>query len=76
VPAAAGERVLPQHVFCVLRISSGDLLHLLLLLLQTFWDHEWNRHGTCAAPVLGDQHRFFGTVLSLHHKLNIQVSFF
>lgn len=44
-----------------------------LLPVQTFWDHEWNRHGTCAAPVTGGQHRFFGTVLGLHHKLNIQV---
>lgn len=41
--------------------------------VQTFWDHEWNRHGTCAAPVTGGQHRYFQAVLALHHKLNLQV---
>lgn len=41
---------------------------------EVFWDHEWNRHGTCAAPVTGDQHRFFKTVLGLHHRFNIQAA--
>jgi hypothetical protein len=40
---------------------------------ETFWNHEWTRHGTCAEGVLGHQHAFFKTVLSLHNKLNIQV---
>lgn len=40
---------------------------------ETFWNHEWTRHGTCAEGVVGHQHAFFKTVLKLHDKLNIQV---
>lgn len=40
---------------------------------ETFWNHEWTRHGTCAEGVVGQQHAFFKAVLSLHNKLNIQV---
>jgi ribonuclease I len=39
---------------------------------KAFWEHEWSRHGTCAA--LGGQHAFFAAVLRLHRALNIQVS--
>jgi ribonuclease T2 len=40
---------------------------------ETFWGHEWTRHGTCAEGIVGRQHAFFQTVLRLHNKLNIQV---
>jgi hypothetical protein len=40
---------------------------------ETFWNHEWTRHGTCAEGIVGHQHAFFQTVLRLHNKLNIQV---
>ncbi|WIA09049.1 hypothetical protein OEZ85_008463 [Tetradesmus obliquus] len=42
---------------------------------ETFWNHEWTRHGTCAEGVVGQQHAFFKAVLSLHNKLNIQEAF-
>ncbi len=41
---------------------------------ETFWNHEWTRHGTCAEKVVrGHQHQYFATVLHLHQQLNIQV---
>jgi hypothetical protein len=46
--------------------SSGD---------EQFWDHEWERHGTCAATVIrGGQHAFFQTVLRLYNTINVLVS--
>lgn len=44
--------------------SSGD---------EQFWEHEWSRHGTCAAAVLGSERAFFKAVLRLHSRLNVQV---
>lgn len=40
---------------------------------ETFWSHEWTRHGTCAEGIVGHQHDFFQTVLRLHNKLDVQV---
>eukprot|EP00882_Tetradesmus_deserticola_P005671 GHRQ01005971.1.p1 GENE.GHRQ01005971.1~~GHRQ01005971.1.p1 ORF type:complete len:293 (+),score=53.38 GHRQ01005971.1:302-1180(+) len=42
---------------------------------MVFWNHEWTRHGTCAEAIVGHQHAFFQTVLSLHSKLDIQEAF-
>jgi len=36
-----------------------------------FWDHEWDKHGTCAAPLLGNRTEFFQTVVNLHDQLNL-----
>ncbi|GAB4814802.1 hypothetical protein N2152v2_001848 [Parachlorella kessleri] len=30
-----------------------------------FWEHEWDKSGTCAEPVLGDRPNFFRTALEL-----------
>ena len=38
---------------------------------STFWDHEWSRHGTCAAPLLGNRTEFFKTVVQLHDKYDL-----
>ncbi|KAF8072919.1 hypothetical protein HT031_000579 [Scenedesmus sp. PABB004] len=39
---------------------------------ESFWNHEWTRHGTCAERVVGGQHAFFDAVLRLHRRLNLQ----
>ncbi|KAH7621951.1 hypothetical protein Ndes2526B_g02772 [Nannochloris sp. 'desiccata'] len=36
-----------------------------------FWDHEWDKHGTCAAPLLGNRTEFFQTVVNLHDQFNL-----
>lgn len=42
---------------------------------EDFWNHEWTRHGTCAATVLGGhQHAFFADALALHWRLNVQAA--
>lgn len=38
---------------------------------SSFWDHEWSRHGTCAAPLLGNRTEFFKTVVQLHDKYDL-----
>lgn len=38
---------------------------------QNFWDHEWDKHGTCAEPLLGNRSEFFKTVLNLHDQFNV-----
>jgi len=40
-----------------------------------FWKHEWEKHGTCAYPVLQDEHQYFRTVLDLHQRLDLQAAF-
>lgn len=35
-----------------------------------FWEHEWEKHGTCSESVL-DQHQYFQTAIDLKNKLNI-----
>ncbi|KFM24260.1 Ribonuclease DdI [Auxenochlorella protothecoides] len=39
-----------------------------------FWEHEWAKHGTCAAPLLGNRTAFVATVLELHEKYNLDVA--
>ena len=39
-----------------------------------FHDHEWDRHGTCAVPVLGGRQHFFTTVLQLNQRYDLNVS--
>lgn len=38
---------------------------------QNFWDHEWDKHGTCAAPLLGNRSEFFKTAMHLHDQFNL-----
>ena len=36
-----------------------------------FWKHEWEKHGTCASPVIKNQHTYFAEGLRLHRELDI-----
>ncbi|XP_042018366.1 ribonuclease 2-like [Salvia splendens] len=36
-----------------------------------FWEHEWEKHGTCAASVTGDEYNYFVTTLNLYFKYNV-----
>nr|XP_043636074.1 ribonuclease 2-like [Erigeron canadensis] len=36
-----------------------------------FWAHEWEKHGTCAAPVTGDEYNYFLTTINLYFTYNI-----
>lgn len=38
-----------------------------------FWRHEFDKHGTCAKPVLLTQQEYFETTLELHAKYDIEV---
>ncbi|PKA50715.1 Extracellular ribonuclease LE [Apostasia shenzhenica] len=35
-----------------------------------FWEHEWEKHGTCSESVL-DQHSYFHSALQLKNKINL-----
>ncbi|CAG5136738.1 unnamed protein product [Candidula unifasciata] len=37
------------------------------------WEHEWNKHGTCAyvLPAISGELKYFSTTLKLYHTLNI-----
>lgn len=37
----------------------------------SFWEHEWEKHGTCAYPVIRDECGYFSTTLQLYSKYNI-----
>ncbi|XP_072979851.1 extracellular ribonuclease LE-like [Typha angustifolia] len=37
---------------------------------STFWEHEWEKHGTCAESVL-DQHAYFQAALSFKNQVNL-----
>ncbi|PIA63854.1 hypothetical protein AQUCO_00201286v1 [Aquilegia coerulea] len=36
-----------------------------------FWAHEWEKHGTCATPVIWDEYTYFLTTLNIYFKYNI-----
>ncbi|XP_060203230.1 ribonuclease 2-like [Lycium barbarum] len=36
-----------------------------------FWGHEWEKHGTCAYPVVHDEYEFFLTTLNVYFKYNV-----
>ncbi|XP_057772674.1 ribonuclease 2-like [Salvia miltiorrhiza] len=36
-----------------------------------FWEHEVEKHGTCAASVTGDEYNYFVTTLNLYFKYNV-----
>lgn len=40
---------------------------------RTFWEHEWDKHGTCAAtlPALGGQDLYFENAMALHEQLDV-----
>ncbi|WZZ73858.1 hypothetical protein YC2023_085228 [Brassica napus] len=37
---------------------------------ETFWEHEWEKHGTCSEAVI-DQHEYFQTALNLKQKTDL-----
>ncbi|GMJ05667.1 RIBONUCLEASE 1, ribonuclease 1 [Hibiscus trionum] len=37
---------------------------------ETFWSHEWEKHGTCSESVF-DQHSYFETTLGLKQQTNL-----
>ncbi|XP_016452119.1 ribonuclease 2-like [Nicotiana tabacum] len=37
----------------------------------SFWAHEWEKHGTCAYPVVHDEYEFFLTTLNVYFKYNV-----
>nr|XP_043636075.1 ribonuclease 2-like [Erigeron canadensis] len=37
----------------------------------SFWASEWEKHGTCAAPVTGGQYNFFQTAINLYSAYNV-----
>ncbi|KAL6614008.1 hypothetical protein ACP70R_036278 [Stipagrostis hirtigluma subsp. patula] len=36
-----------------------------------FWAHEWEKHGTCSAPVVQDELQYFSTALDLYFKYDV-----
>jgi len=40
---------------------------------ESFWEHEWTKHGTCASTVssLSDELHYFNQTLQLHDKYNL-----
>ncbi len=40
---------------------------------DSFWAHEWDKHGTCASslPALYGEHNYFGATIKLHSHFNI-----
>ncbi|KAI3450157.1 hypothetical protein Pfo_006822 [Paulownia fortunei] len=36
-----------------------------------FWEHEWEKHGTCSSPVVRDEYDYFVTALNLYFKYNV-----
>ena len=39
----------------------------------TFWEHEWAKHGTCALSMFPSEHKYFKTVLRMHHRYDLAV---
>ncbi|XP_012084328.1 ribonuclease 2 [Jatropha curcas] len=37
----------------------------------SFWAHEWEKHGTCSAPVVRDEYSYFLTTLNIYFKYNV-----
>ena len=37
---------------------------------NTFWSHEWTKHGSCSESVL-DEHGYFQAALSLKNQVNL-----
>jgi len=38
-----------------------------------FWDHEWNKHGTCSLSVLPSQEDYFSKALELNGQFDVNV---
>ena len=40
---------------------------------NTFWKHEWDKHGTCAESVFASEFEYFQTTLGLHEQDDLLV---
>lgn len=38
---------------------------------ESFWNHEWTRHGTCAEKLTPTEHAYFRLVLNLREKFDV-----
>lgn len=38
---------------------------------SSFWDHQWEKHGTCSTDVLPSQEKYFNKTLELDEKYDI-----
>nr|CAC50874.1 S-like RNAse 28 [Antirrhinum mollissimum] len=36
-----------------------------------FWEHEWEKHGTCSSSVTGAEYNYFVTALKVYFKYNV-----
>ncbi|KAL4440325.1 hypothetical protein ABPG75_003326 [Micractinium tetrahymenae] len=41
---------------------------------EAFWQHEWDRHGSCAVPVTGERPDFFAAVMRLHEQFDLDLA--
>jgi ribonuclease T2 len=41
---------------------------------KDFWEHEWRKHGTCAAPLLGARGAYFRKALDLHSRYEVNAA--
>jgi ribonuclease T2 len=39
-----------------------------------FWEHEWTKHGTCTAPLLGNETAFQATALALNRRYDVNAA--
>lgn len=40
---------------------------------ESFWAHEWSKHGTCALDIFPSEYDYFKGTLDLHAKYDLQV---
>nr|BAA95359.1 S-like RNase [Volvox carteri f. nagariensis] len=41
---------------------------------ETFWEHEWSKHGTCALDIFPSEHSYFGHILKLHWRYDLSAA--
>lgn len=42
------------------------------LILSDFWEHEWEKHGTCSLDVFPTEHDYFAATLKLHKAYDLE----
>ncbi|GLC33429.1 hypothetical protein PLESTM_000070300 [Pleodorina starrii] len=38
---------------------------------ESFWEHEWSKHGTCSVGIFPTEHSYFSNVLKLHRRYDL-----
>ncbi|KAL4428999.1 hypothetical protein ABPG77_006038 [Micractinium sp. CCAP 211/92] len=41
---------------------------------EAFWQHEWDRHGSCAVSVIGERPDYFAAVMRLHEQFDLDLA--